>query len=176
MVFVDTPGDAVSGAAALRLAIGIEVLTGEGDGGRIVMQLGQIQIELLHGMGDDLGHERGAVGEKKRIQATADPIIIERACGGLGKSQQGALVALGPLGKAIQRATRDEDVAQKYRKTGGRVEFLTSIADRDELLKERLDLQALEEAVDEGQRADDSGDELEYLWVRLGHRDPLAQT
>lgn len=153
--------------AAGGLAIGKRVLSGEGNGGRVVVQLAQIEVELLDRVHHDLGHQGGSVGAEQSIQAPPDPIVVE-VLGSLPRQpKERRLETARPLGKPIERPAREQHVAQQHAQAHRRGELLAPVACRDALAEEALDPEPLEKAVQQRQRAYGLGDELKSFGMRF---------
>lgn len=64
--------------AGTPMAVGRAIGAGECDRGRVVVQLGAIDVELADHAEHQLGQQRRAVGVKQPVQRAADAIVIEQ--------------------------------------------------------------------------------------------------
>ena len=155
MVLIVSPGDGQPQPAPQGpLLIGGLVITVEGDGGRIVVQLVEIDGELPHRMNDDGQGQGGDVGIEESVEATADAIVVEG--GQLGGAQAEALgdVPRRPLADAIEGLAGDEEVLEQEQEPGGRGDAAAPVLARQVVTEERLEAEAVEEAVEDRQDTD----------------------
>ena len=86
MVLVVTPGDRhPRPLAPLLLGGGIGVGAREGDGGGVVVQFIEVDLELSDDMGHEHQDQRGDVALEQAIETTAGAVVVE--CGELAVGQ-----------------------------------------------------------------------------------------
>ena len=108
MVLVVPPGGGQPQAASqLSLPIRTLVVAVEGDGGRVIVQLVQIDVELAHPVDDDRQGQGRDVGVEEAVEAAADAIVVER--GQLSGTRPEELwdVPRGPLADPVKWHTGD---------------------------------------------------------------------
>src|SRR5262249_16412692 len=153
------------------------VVAVEGDGGRVVVQLVEIDVELADGVDDDGQGERGDVGIEEAVEAAADAGVVGR--GGLGGGQAeevgggggGPLapargggaelgdVAGGPLAQAVEGLAGDEEVLEQQQQPGGGGDATAPVLAREVVTEDRLEPEAVEESVEDRQGGDGVGAE-----------------
>src|SRR5581483_5959615 len=86
------------------------VRAGEGNRGRILVELRQVDVELTDGTDDDGGEQAGAVGALQVVQRAADAVVVERR--GLAGLQAEVVgdAARDPRGDGVQRLPRQQQV------------------------------------------------------------------
>ncbi len=103
MVLVMPPGDGrLQPAPQGPLLIGTFVVAVEGDGGRVVVQLVEVDRELADGVDDDRESQGGDVGIEEAVEAAADAIVVERGELLGGQAKKLGDVLRGPLGDAVE--------------------------------------------------------------------------
>jgi hypothetical protein len=114
VVLVVTPGDGGSGpAAAGRLVRGGVVIAVEGDGGGVVVESVEFDVEFAAGVGGDVEGERGDVGIEKPVEGATDAVVVERVESSFGRGERRRLVPGGPAADAVEGLAGEEDVADR---------------------------------------------------------------
>ena len=74
MVIIESVGDPWDTAA---VGVLMSIRPAEGDGGRVVVQLGELDIELVDGPQYQRGYQRRLFGFEDQVERSAQPIVIE---------------------------------------------------------------------------------------------------
>jgi hypothetical protein len=84
VVLVVSVGDRRGLLAAPGVARGAAVGAGEGDRGRVVVQLGELDVELAHRGQHDTGDQAGPIGVEEPVQHAPHPVVVQggRVAGG----------------------------------------------------------------------------------------------
>ncbi len=171
MVLVVSPGGgrpqpAPQGSLLIR---GL-VIAVEGDGGRVVVQLVEIDSELADGMDDDGQGERGDVGVEEAVEAAADTIVIERGELVGGQAEEFGDVAGGPLAEAVEGLAGDEEVLEQQQQPGGGGDARAAVLAREMVAEDRFESESVAESIEERQCGDGVGAE----GAAGGARDPAG--
>ena len=79
VVLVVAPGDGQPEPSPQGpLPVGRLVVAVEGDGGGVVVQFVEVDVELADGVGGDGQGQRGDVGVEEAVEAAADAVVVER--------------------------------------------------------------------------------------------------
>ena len=148
-------------------AVGALVGAVQADRGGVVVQLRAVDLELGDHAEHQLHQQRRAIAVKELIQRAPDAIVVEHLALIRTEAEQSGVVALGPLGKAVERLARHAQVAhQQADRRGGR-ERDALIGRRQVAAEHALHSCPCEEQVDDRQRAEALRVKLEW-WV-VGH-------
>ena len=158
MVLVVSPGDGQPEPAPQGpLLVGGLVIAMEGDGGRIVVQLVEIDGELPDRVDDDGQGQGRDVGIEESVEAAADAIVVERGRLFGAQAQQIGDVPRGPLADAVEGLAGDEEVLEQEQEPGGGGDAAAAVLARQVVTEERLEAEAVEEAVEDRQDTDGGG-------------------
>ena len=80
VILVVTVGDQDRRLSANLSAVGCLVVARQGEGGGVVMQLVQVDVELSNRPQDKFRQEGRAVGVEEAVQGSAHPIVVEQGC------------------------------------------------------------------------------------------------
>jgi len=131
------------------------VRAAESDRGRVVVDLGQVDLELLHGSQHDGGHQGRSVDLVEPIERTPDPIVVQKLWRSrLSEAQVLWNMLLDPGWHAIERLPRGQDVGNHQRQRV-RVADLGPATERllrHVLRKQRIKLEPIEELAQDGKR------------------------
>jgi hypothetical protein len=119
--------DLQCGTAAYGGAIGCGVLSVEGKGGGVVVQLLQGDVELLDHVQNQLGEHGVSVGVEESIKGSSDAVVVERAELSPGAAQQRGKEGGGPFDDGRQRASGEDEPLQECSEGKGGVEVSTRI-------------------------------------------------
>jgi hypothetical protein len=132
--------------------------------------LREADVELAHGADDQGGQQRSPVGAVEAVQSASEAIVAEEA--GLPWLEAKVLrnATGNPLGETIEGAACEEQVGYEgAEEDGSGNRFGTPCGGRQVACEELLELEAVEEAADDGRGADFEGFER-GLVERSGHR------
>ena len=95
-------------------AVGVGVGAGQGHGGGVVVQLGDVQVELVDGCQHGRGDQAGPVGVEQPVQHPTDPVIVQR--GGIAgfQSQDRRVVVGRPFPEGVDRSMPGRDVGHHH--------------------------------------------------------------
>ena len=119
--------DLQCGTAAYGGAIGCGVLSVEGKGGGVVVQLLQGDVELLDHMENELGEHSVSVGVEESVEGSSDAVVVELAELSGGAAQQRGKEGGGPFDDGRQRASGEDEPLQECSEGKGGVEVSTRI-------------------------------------------------
>ena len=157
VILVVPEGDLQCGMAAYGGAIGCGVLSVEGEGGGVVVQLLEGDVELLDHVQNELGEHGAAVGVEESVEGSADTVVVELAELSGGAAQKRWKKCGGPFDDGIQGASTEDEALQECGEGDGGVELGTRIG-RGEVAGEDLgEAQAGEELIDDGKGGDGGG-------------------
>ena len=158
MVLVVAPGDGQPQPAPQGpLLIGGLVIAVEGDGGGVVVQLVEIDGELADGVDDDGQGEGGDVGVEEAVEAAADAVVVERGELGGGQAEEFGDVSGGPLADAVEGLAGDQEVLEQEQQPGGGGDARAPVLAWEMVAEDRLEAEAVEEAVEDRQGTDGVG-------------------
>jgi hypothetical protein len=122
------------------------------------VRLPHLNLELAHGANNEGGEQRGAVSAVEAVEGASRAIVAEQA--GLSWLEAEVLgdAASGPRGESVERAAREQEVGDEGAEDdrGGDV-FGAPGGGGQVVCEKRLELEALEEAVDNRRGADFEG-------------------
>jgi hypothetical protein len=134
------------------------VVATEGDGGGILVQLVEANVELADRSDDQSSQEAGAVGTVEVIEGPAETIVVERGQLIALQSEVFGYAAGSPGGEGVEGLAGQEEIRQKYiqdRSRGKR--GLAAGQGREVLLEEFGKLQSVEEMANQWSGADFQG-------------------
>jgi hypothetical protein len=157
MILIVAKGD-VWRAVALGDGILVLVSSGESHGGGVVMQLGKVDVKLLHSADDEGRQQTGAVGTIEAVEGAAETIVAETV-GLLGlQAEMFRHAAAQPLGQRVQGPTCEQKVGDQGTEGDGRRDVFGTARDgRQVACQQGLELEAVQEAADDGSGADLEG-------------------
>src|SRR5262249_11375165 len=114
MVLVVSPGHRQPQPAPQGpLPLGTLIIAVEGDGGRVVVQLVQIDGELADRLDDDRQGQGGDVGVEEAVEAATDAIVVERGQLSRAQPEEFGDVPRGPLADAVEGLAADQEVLEQ---------------------------------------------------------------
>jgi hypothetical protein len=126
----------------------------EGDGGGVVVQLVQIDVELADCVRHDGESERGDVRVEEAVEASADAVVVERGELRPGQPQEFRRVSRGPLADTIKGLARDQEVLDQDQEPGRGGNTRASVLKREMVAEELLEAEPPEYAVKNRQGGD----------------------
>jgi hypothetical protein len=160
MVLVVAPGGGQPQPAPQGpLPIGGLVVAVEGDGGRVVVQLVELDLELADGMDDDGQGEGRDVGVEEAVEAAAGAIVVERSESGGGQAEELGDMACGPLTQPVEGLAGDEEVLEQQQQPGGGGDATAAVLAREVVAEDRVESEPVEESVEDRQGGDGVGAE-----------------
>jgi hypothetical protein len=172
VVLVVAEGDLGRWLAAARAAVGVRVGAAEGDRGRVVVQLAQVELELGDDAEHKLGQQRCAVGVKQPLERAPDAVVVERCDLRPREPEQGRLKPRRPLAQAVERLPLQAQVGDHHADRACRRDAQARVAVGQVALEQRADAHASKEASDDRQPVERSRAKLERsprLADRLAH-------
>ena len=169
MILVVAMRDARGLPAADLSAGGLGIRAGEGDGGRIVVELVEMKAEGLDGADHDGRHQGGPIRVEKPVEGATHPVVVQTADLVRFQPEQGGEEGLGPLLEAVDRPAPEEDVAQQDAQGGGWAHPAPPVHMGDVLLKEPVQAQAIQNMLEHRQGTEGLGAEGEVGEVVHGH-------
>ena len=136
----------------------VGIVATEGDGGGILVQLVEANVELADSSNDQGSQEAGAVGTVEVIEGPAETIVVERGqLIGL-QSEVFGYAAGSPGGEGVEGLAGQEEIGQQYAqdRSGGK-RRLAAGQGREVLLEEFRKLQSTEEVANQWNGADFQG-------------------
>ena len=95
-------------------AVGVGIVAGHGDGGRVVVQLGGLDAELADHSQDGGGDQARSVTVEEPVQRPADPVVVEELDLARTEPEHGGVVARRPLPERVDRPVTGHDVADQH--------------------------------------------------------------
>jgi hypothetical protein len=157
VVLVVAEGDArrAAGLVGGRLA---GIVPTEGDGGGVLMELGQVDVEGADGVQDQGGQQAGAIGPTQVVQGAAEAVVVEQAHLVRLQAEVFGDAAGDPGGEGIKGLTGQQQVAHQDGQGDGRRQARPPSRQRREVALEQLgQLQSPQEMPDQGGGADLEG-------------------
>ena len=169
VIFVVAVSDCHGRLAPHLATVRAAIRPGEGQGGRIVVELIERDPELPHRCQHQLRQHRRAVGVKQPVERPADPVIVEQRRFAVLQSEQVGLRALRPFDHAIDgRPAVQNNAAEQHAEGLRGVELAASRG--EDALQEGRHAQALQEVVHQRQAADKPGNQTQLRWrLTRGH-------
>jgi len=133
---------------------------------RVKTQLRQIDIEDPHRVEHQAREQAAAVGVEQVLQGAADPVIVEQRALRRGEAEEGSIERARPLMQGVQRRVLQHQVADDHPERLGVRQAHAPIGVRDEALEQRLEADALDDAVDDRQAPQLLGNEDRVTQVR----------
>jgi hypothetical protein len=127
----------------------------------VVVQLRAVHGELADHGERQLGQQRRAVGIEELIQRAADAVVVEQPGLPGREGHQAGLEASGPAGQAVERLALHAQVAHQHPDRRRRRQAHAPVASRQMAIQQSRDIHPLQEAVDDRQRAQPAGLQLE---------------
>jgi hypothetical protein len=164
VVLVVAVGDGRGRLTGPGPAGGSLVGAGEGDGGRVVVELGDVEVEVADDAEDHLGDEGGPIGVEEPVEGATHPVVIE--CFGVAgrEPEQAGSVRGGPLAKGVEGQVANDEVADDHADHRGRRQAQTPVTARQVTTETPGQADPVEEVVHDRQRAEDLGSQLEVTW------------
>ena len=137
MVLVVAEGDArwAPGLVSGWLA---GIVPREGDGGGVLVQLGQVDAELADGAQHEGGQQAGAVGALQVVQGAAEAVVVEQSgLAGL-KPQVFGGAAGRPGGDGVEWLAGQQEVGQEHAQGHGRGQRRLAAGQGRQVLLEQL--------------------------------------
>ena len=157
MILIIAEGDAWRTVAVLRRLL-VAVRSREGDGGGVVVQLLQVDLEFAHGLDDHCREQRGPVSAVEAVEAASEAIIAEK--GNLIGLEPEMLrdATSSPRGKSVEGTACEEKVGDESTEGNGCGDVFGASGDRGQIAcEEGFELETVEEATDDGCGADFEG-------------------
>ena len=162
-------GDHGGAATADAAPAGGAVAATEADRGGVVVELVEAHAEALPDGQDELGEQCAAVGIEQTIQRAPEPVVAEQRHVALADAEHAVGKTVHRLLLAIDGLALDDDGAQQHAQCAGVGDGATPI--RGHEARQRLvQPDALDEVVDQGQRAQSLGAQSEACLLRCGRR------
>jgi hypothetical protein len=134
------------------------------------VRLPHLDLKLADGAYDEGGKQRGAVSAVEAVEGASEAIVAEEVGLAWLEAKVFGDAAGGPLGEPVERAALQQEVGNEGTESDGGGDVFGAPAGRWQVSREEgLELQAAEEATDDGCGADFEGFE-EGLVERGGHR------
>ncbi len=130
------------------------VIAREGDGGRVVVQLGEFDGELPHHGQDHLGDHTGPVCVEETIEHASHPVVVQGVDVSRVEAEQARFVGGGPLGEGVDRLVRDDQVADHHCDHRGGSEPQPGVVRAQVSVQNFVQAHAGQEVVDDRQRSD----------------------
>src|SRR5450631_213063 len=154
-------------APANRSPRGGSIVTKEADRRAVVVQLIEAQVEALSDRQDDLGQQCSAVGVEEPIQGAPELVVAEMLHRLGVNAEHSAGKAVNGLLLAVDGLALDDERTQQHAQGAGMGDGATSV--REHEARQRLmQPDALDEVVDQGQRAQPLGAQSEACLLRCG--------
>jgi hypothetical protein len=177
-------GDRRGGLAAPPPPIGGRVDAGELDRGGVVVQPRDVDAEAVHRVQHQPGRQAGPVGVEQPRQHPPDPVVVEQPHLALVQAEQGRVERCRPLLQRIHGLAVEYQVAHHHHPDGrGRRQLQPRVLVRHEAFQQPLQAQPVQEVVDDRQRPQHPGVQLERALVHPGllrahpcHRCPSTYT
>jgi hypothetical protein len=122
------------------------------------VHLVEVDVKLLHGAHNEGGEQRGTVGAVKAVEGASEAIIAEEAGLLRLEAEMFGDAAGHPLGQRVEGPTGEQEVSDEGTERDGRRDVFRAAGDgRQVACEERFELEAVEEASDDGGGADIEG-------------------
>jgi hypothetical protein len=155
MVLVVTPGDRHPRLLApLFFLRGIGVGAVESDRRGVVVQFVQVDLEFADHMGHERQDQRGDVALEQAIEAPPHAVVIERWQLSIGEPECLASIPRGPFADAVERIAAEQHVFEQERNASRGSDSAPSIGAWEVRSQKLVEAHALEQSIDDGQRAD----------------------
>jgi len=89
------------------------ILAGEGDRRGVLVELGEIDVELTDGPPDQGDQQAGAVGAGEVVEGTSDAVVVEQSDLPGKEAEVFGDAASGPAGDGIERLAGEQEVGQQ---------------------------------------------------------------
>jgi hypothetical protein len=151
-------------------AVGVWIVAGDRDGGRVVVQLVGADAELAQHPQHGLGDQAGPVGVEQPVQRPADPVVVEQFGLAWREPEHRRVVARRPLTERVHRPVPGHDVAHQHGDHRSRGQPQPDIVGGQVGLQMPGQADAGQEEVDDRQAAQPLAAQHERRW--RGHRGP----
>jgi hypothetical protein len=149
VIFVVPVGGPKSRLPLEEMALSLSVFACEGQGGRVVVKLIHVDLEIPQSPQDEFGHEGSAIGGKETVQGAADTVIIEQIGLTWLETQQRRLHLTSPFDVCVDGlAVVKGDVPEKDTECQGVVETATF---GKRLGKEPVEAETIQDGIEERQ-------------------------
>jgi len=162
-------------APGLGSAIRVRVGTCEGDGGGVVVELLQVNIEGADRAENQVREETAAVGMMEAIEGAADTIIIQECTFAWGETKGARIQPCCPRLQGVKGSVLQDEVADDDPNGACVRQADTLVTVRQEALEEGVEVEACNDVVDDGEAAEVFGNEggvAQVGWWVGGHEAP----
>ena len=146
--------------AAARAAVRAFVVAVQADRRRVVVQLRAVDVELGDHAEHQRGQQRAPIGVKELIKRPAEPVVVEQPQILAAEPEQRRVIARGPLGQAVERLTRNAQVAHQQPDRRARAQRDAPVAGAQMTLQQPGQADPHQEPVDDRQRPQPPGAQL----------------